>query len=103
MQDPESQPRTRSKRKEPRRASAHLSHALEISSDHLLHTLLCAPMGPETLLGPVPIKSTHHDSPQSQNLYAYPSKQVALEKAKELGRHGVHAMGSLWMPCEKHP
>ena len=60
-------------------------------------------MGPEILLGPVPIKCTHHDSPQSQNLYAYPSKQLALEKAKELGRHGVHAMGSLWMPCEKHP
>jgi hypothetical protein len=28
---------------------------------------------------------------------------VALQKAKALGCHGVHAMGSLWMPCEQHP
>jgi hypothetical protein len=60
-------------------------------------------MGPATLLGPVPIKFTHHHSPQSQNLYAYPSKQLALEKAKKLGCQGVHPMGSLWMSCEKHP
>ncbi|NDF63101.1 MAG: hypothetical protein EB136_09360 [Synechococcaceae bacterium WBB_3_034] len=34
---------------------------------------------------------------------AYPSKQVALQKARELGCEGVHAMGSLWMPCASHP
>jgi hypothetical protein len=47
----------------------------------------------------------HHQSHQGsrQNLYAYPSKQVALQKAKELGCEGVHAMGSLWMPCREHP
>ena len=56
-------------------------------------------MGPATLLGPVPIKFTHHHSPQSQNLYAYPSKQLALEKAKKLGCQGVHPMWSLWMSC----
>ena len=38
-----------------------------------------------------------------ETLYAYPSKQVALQKAAELGCQGVHAMGSLWMPCEQHP
>ena len=37
------------------------------------------------------------------NLYAYPSKQEALIKAKQLGCNGVHAMGSLWMPCATHP
>ncbi|WP_315855520.1 MULTISPECIES: DUF3721 domain-containing protein [unclassified Synechococcus] len=37
------------------------------------------------------------------NLYTYPSKQVALQKAKELGCEGVHPMGSLWMPCREHP
>jgi len=44
----------------------------------------------------------HHRSP-SQNLYAYPSRTDALQKAAELGCKGVHAMGSLWMPCEHHP
>jgi hypothetical protein len=60
-------------------------------------------MGPEILVGPVPINSTHHHSPQSQNLYAYPSKQLALEKAKKLVCQGVHAIGSPGKPCEKHP
>ncbi|MCP9830103.1 DUF3721 domain-containing protein [Synechococcus sp. JJ3a-Johnson] len=32
-----------------------------------------------------------------------PSKQVTRETAQELGCQGVHIMGSLWMPCEKHP
>ncbi|MCP9854101.1 hypothetical protein KBZ14_14675 [Synechococcus sp. HJ21-Hayes] len=46
----------------------------------------------------------HHSSgaPQEQ-LMAYPSKQVALEKARALGCDGVHAMGNLWMPCSEHP
>jgi hypothetical protein len=38
-----------------------------------------------------------------QQLLAYPSRQVALEKARELGCEGVHAMGDLWMPCSEHP
>lgn len=59
-------------------------------------------MGPKRLGGSSAIHS-HHHTPQSQNLYAYPSKQVALNKAKELGCNGVHAMGSLWMPCGHHP
>ena len=63
-------------------------------------------MGPRRLGAANAIHSSHHhahQSAQSQNLYAYPSKQVALQKAKALGCHGVHAMGSLWMPCAQHP
>ena len=46
----------------------------------------------------------HHSSrPVQENLLAYPSKVLALEKAQELGCKGVHAMGSLWMPCANHP
>jgi hypothetical protein len=37
------------------------------------------------------------------NLYAYPSREVALQKARELGCTGVHVMGRLWMPCSQHP
>jgi hypothetical protein len=59
-------------------------------------------MGPKRLGGSSAIHSHHQHSPKGQNLYAYPSKQVALEKAEELGCKGVHAMGSLWMPCEHH-
>lgn len=46
----------------------------------------------------------HHSSgaPHEQ-LMAYQSKQVALEKARQLGCEGVHAMGSMWMPCSEHP
>ena len=40
---------------------------------------------------------------QQQRLMAYPSRQVALQKARELGCEGVHAMGDLWMPCSEHP
>jgi hypothetical protein len=48
----------------------------------------------------------HHQAAtgtHTPNLYAYPSKQEALIKAKQLGCNGVHAMGSLWMPCATHP
>ncbi|MCP9841937.1 hypothetical protein KBY93_15075 [Synechococcus sp. J7-Johnson] len=45
----------------------------------------------------------HGQQGATQNVYAYQSKQVALQKAKELGCEGVHAMGSLWMPCREHP
>ncbi|MFN5193274.1 MAG: hypothetical protein ACK5E6_02465 [Cyanobacteriota bacterium] len=33
---------------------------------------------------------------------AYPSRTQALEAAETLGCRGVHAMGELWMPCERH-
>ncbi len=42
-------------------------------------------------------------STPQQQLMAYPSKQIALDKARELGCEGVHAMGDLWMPCSAHP
>lgn len=45
----------------------------------------------------------HSNRPVQENLMAYPSKVLALEKAQELGCKGVHAMGSLWMPCAEHP
>jgi hypothetical protein len=46
----------------------------------------------------------HHSSRAAQQpLLAYPSRQVALQKARELGCEGVHAMGKLWMPCSEHP
>jgi hypothetical protein len=47
----------------------------------------------------------HHDptARAGQNLYAYPSKALAQHKARELGCSGVHAMGTLWMPCAEHP
>ena len=47
----------------------------------------------------------HHLSsgPAPHELLAYPSRQVALQKARELGCAGVHAMGDLWMPCSEHP
>lgn len=50
----------------------------------------------------------HHGSPAASRpapsaLLAYPSKALALQKARELGCHGVHAMGNLWMPCAEHP
>jgi hypothetical protein len=42
-------------------------------------------------------------STAQEQLMAYPSKQLALAKARQLGCEGVHAMGSLWMPCAEHP
>jgi hypothetical protein len=50
----------------------------------------------------------HHGSPRQglaarEPLLAYPSRQEALAKARELGCEGAHAMGSLWMPCASHP
>ena len=42
-------------------------------------------------------------STAQEPLMAYPSKQLALAKARQLGCKGVHAMGSLWMPCAEHP
>ncbi len=53
-----------------------------------------------------PGQSTHHhhsSGAAQQQLMAYPSRQVALQKARELGCEGVHAMGDLWMPCSEHP
>jgi hypothetical protein len=45
----------------------------------------------------------HSSGAPQEQLMAYPSKQVALEKARALGCDGVHAMGDLWMPCSEHP
>ena len=46
----------------------------------------------------------HHSSrPALETPMAYPSKAVALEKAKAMGCSGAHAMGALWMPCSEHP
>ena len=35
--------------------------------------------------------------------HQHPSRSQAMEKARELGCSGAHAMGSLWMPCAEHP
>jgi len=50
-------------------------------------------------------KGHHHGSAASapENRLAYPSKAEALAQARRLGCSGVHAMGSLWMPCSHHP
>jgi hypothetical protein len=45
----------------------------------------------------------HSNGAAQQQLLAYPSRQVALQKARELGCEGVHAMGDRWMPCSEHP
>ena len=45
----------------------------------------------------------HRSATEPPQLLAYPSRQVALQKARELGCDGVHTMGSLWMPCSEHP
>ena len=62
-------------------------------------------MGPRRL-GAAPSGQHHHHqrttSPAGSNLLAYPSRAQALEKARDLGCSGVHAMGSLWMPCAHH-
>lgn len=58
-------------------------------------------MGPYRFGSPSGQVHQHHNHGQ-QNLYAYPSREEALRKARELGCEGAHAMGSLWMPCEEH-
>jgi hypothetical protein len=69
-------------------------------------------MGPFRLGAPAGLVATphhhhgQHGTPGGQpdgNLFAYPSRDTALQKARELGCDGVHAMGSLWMPCAQHP
>lgn len=63
-------------------------------------------MGPRRLGAPAaPLHQHHHGSPGQApaNLLAYPTRQQALEQAHRLGCSGVHAMGSLWMPCAEHP
>ncbi|MCP9841626.1 hypothetical protein KBY93_13425 [Synechococcus sp. J7-Johnson] len=59
-------------------------------------------MGPYRL-GEEAAQVHHHHGQGNRNLYAYPSREQALRKARELGCQGVHPMGSLWMPCEVHP
>jgi hypothetical protein len=60
-------------------------------------------MGPYRL-GPGAVR-VHHPSPHpgGGNVHAYPSRQVALTKARELGCEGAHRMGTYWMPCAEHP
>ncbi|MCT0217453.1 hypothetical protein KQ304_00335 [Synechococcus sp. CS-1329] len=63
-------------------------------------------MGPYRLGGQSAQVHHHHQGAGNQggkNIYAYPSRETAEQKAKELGCEGVHAMGSLWMPCSEHP
>ncbi|MCP9797754.1 MULTISPECIES: hypothetical protein [Cyanophyceae] len=63
-------------------------------------------MGPYRLGSPSGQVHHHHNHSSGQgqpNLYAYPSREEALRKARELGCEGAHSMGSLWMPCEEHP
>jgi hypothetical protein len=59
-------------------------------------------MGPYRLGGGQKGHGHQHGASQ-ENLYAYPDRQTAEQKARELGCEGVHAMGSLWMPCQEHP
>jgi len=54
-------------------------------------------------LSPHSLHQHHSSEVPQQQLMAYPSRQVALAKARELGCEGVHAMGALWMPCAEHP
>jgi hypothetical protein len=62
-------------------------------------------MGPRRLGAAPSAQHQHHQSPKratGSNLVAYPSRELALTKARDLGCIGVHAMGSLWMPCAEH-
>lgn len=62
-------------------------------------------MGPKRL-GAAASAIHHHHQQQTgsfQNIHAYPSREVAIQKAKQLGCEGAHAMGSMWMPCAEHP
>lgn len=63
-------------------------------------------MGPRRL-GAAPAALHQHHQPSggqpAGNLLAYPTREEALERARQLGCSGAHAMGSLWMPCEEHP
>lgn len=63
-------------------------------------------MGPKRLGGSPEALHQHHApsaSPAAATLLAYPSRQEALQRAKQLGCEGAHAMGSRWMPCAEHP
>jgi len=59
-------------------------------------------MGPFRLGGEAAQVHHHHGQP-SGNFFAYPTREEALLKARELGCQGAHPMGRLWMPCEEHP
>jgi hypothetical protein len=63
-------------------------------------------MGPKRLGGAPGALHQHHSpsaSPAADALMAYPTRQEALQRAKQLGCEGAHAMGSRWMPCAEHP
>lgn len=54
-------------------------------------------------LSPANTHHLHSSRPSQERWMAYPSKQLALEKAESIGCQGVHAMGERWMPCATHP
>ena len=63
-------------------------------------------MGPQRLgVAPSAMHQHQHGSPgqTTPNLMADPSREQALERSRQLGCSGFHAMGSLWMPCAEHP
>ncbi|MEB3320758.1 MAG: hypothetical protein VKI63_07460 [Cyanobium sp.] len=41
-------------------------------------------------------------APGTTDLFAYSSREAALEQARRQGCSGAHRMGSLWMPCDDH-
>lgn len=64
-------------------------------------------MGPRRLGAPAGALHQHHHpsspAPLPPHLMAYPTREEALEQARNVGCSGAHAMGSLWMPCSEHP
>ena len=42
------------------------------------------------------------ETDHSQNIYAYSTKEEAIDAAKRRGCIGVHKMGDLWMACATH-
>ena len=63
-------------------------------------------MGPRRI-GATPGALHRHHGPSSarasEPLLAYPTREEALRRARQLGCEGAHAMGSRWMPCAEHP
>ncbi|MFN9547393.1 MAG: hypothetical protein ACK6AD_10045 [Cyanobacteriota bacterium] len=63
-------------------------------------------MGPQRLGGSQGAMHQHHrpaSAQPSEPLLAYPTREEALRRARQLGCHGAHAMGSRWMACAEHP
>ncbi len=47
-------------------------------------------------------KTVENSESSLKNIYAYPTRAEAEEKARKFGCLGVHKMGNLWMPCATH-